>query len=77
MYGLAASNADGEAFTTTMIEVHGTYKYGTFILNESASGKPGSLIFITPKGDIINNAYYLENGGELWRYDPRLIYQRQ
>jgi hypothetical protein len=62
---LAASNADGEAFTTTMIEVHGTYKYGTFILNESASGKPGSLIFITPKGDIINNAYYLENGGEL------------
>lgn len=62
---LAASNADGKAFTTTTIEVHGTYKYGTFILNEGKYGDPGSLIFITPEGEVIDNAYYLENGGEL------------
>lgn len=61
---LAVSNADGKAFTTTMIEVHGTYKYGTFVVSEGSSSS-GSLVFITPKGEVIDNAYYLENGGEL------------
>ncbi|WP_018339193.1 DUF5074 domain-containing protein [Butyricimonas synergistica] len=61
---LAVSNADGKAFTTTMIEVHGKYKYGTFILNEG-SRSPGSLIFIDSKGEITNNVYQFENGGEL------------
>lgn len=61
---LAVSNSDGEAFTSTMIEVHGKYKYGTFVVSEGSSS-PGSLVFITPKGEVIDNAYYLENGGEL------------
>lgn len=51
---------------STSIEVHGKYKYGTFIINEGSMGKtPGSLIFINPKGEVTENAYYLENGGDL------------
>ena len=61
---ILASNTDGEAYVSTMIEVHGTYKYGTFVISEG-SNSPGTIIFISPKGEVIENAYYVENGGEL------------
>lgn len=59
-----ASNPEGYANSSTTIEVHGTYKYGTFVISEGSSA-PGTLVFITPKGEVIDNAYFRENGGEL------------
>ena len=61
---ILASNMDGETYVSTTIEVHGTYKYGTFVLSEG-SNAPGTIVFISPKGEVIENAYYVENGGEL------------
>ena len=61
---ILASNTNGEAYASTMIEVHGTYKYGTFVISEG-SRSPGTIVFISPKGEVIDNAYYVENGGEL------------
>ena len=61
---ILASNTNGEAYASTMIEVHGTYKYGTFVISEG-SRAPGTIVFISPKGEVIDNAYYVENGGEL------------
>ncbi len=58
---------------STSIEVHGKYKYGTFIVNESPMGSPGSLIFINPKGEVTDNAYYLENGGDLGKQSQDLF----
>ncbi len=61
---ILASNTDGEACASATIEVHGTYKYGTFIISEGSSS-PGTIVFISPKGEVIDNAYYVENGGDL------------
>lgn len=61
---ILASNTDGEAYASTEIEVHGTYKYGTFVISEGSSS-PGTIVFISPKGEVVENAYYVENGGEL------------
>lgn len=44
----------------------GKYKYGTFILNEGLIGTHGSLIYISPNGEITSNAYRNENGKNLW-----------
>lgn len=61
---LTAKNADGEHSATTSVEVYGKYKYGTFVLNEG-SGSNGTLIFISPKGDITDSIYYKANGSFL------------
>jgi|GEM_PF-167802 len=44
----------------------GKYKYGTFILNEGLIGTHGSLIYISPNGEITPNVYQYENGKYLW-----------
>lgn len=60
---LTAVNADGEVSAEASIEVYGKYKYGTFILNEGYNAASTStLIFISPKGNIIDSAYYKANG---------------
>lgn len=45
------------------IEVHGKYKYGTFILNESNAG--GFLNFIDEDGNLADSVFYRENGEKL------------
>lgn len=53
-----------EAIAQSTINVHGKYKYGTFVLSEG-SMSAGSLTFISPRGKVIDNAYELENGEKL------------
>ena len=64
---LTVSNAEqGEAAAKLDIDVYGKYKYGTFILNEGASlrgDKGGSLIFISPEGELVEMAFQKENNG--------------
>lgn len=64
---LTAKNSDGSTTKTATINVNpGKYKNGTFILNEGLILSHGSLIFISPEGDITPNAYFRENGKRLW-----------
>ena len=64
---LKVSNAEqGEAAAKLDLDVYGKYKYGTFILNEGASlrgDKGGSLIFISPEGELVEMAFQKENNG--------------
>ncbi len=63
---LTAKNSDGTTTKTATITVNpGKYKNGTFILNEGLMGTCGSLIFISPEGNITGNAYFIENGKRL------------
>lgn len=64
---LEAKNALGVASNQVEIEVYGRYREGAFVLNEGQMGKvPGSLIYISPKGDVvIDHAYEKENGSKL------------
>lgn len=61
---LKATNADGEVSAFSSIEVYGKYRYGTFILNEGSvlNGLTSTLIFISPKGEIMDSVYYRVNG---------------
>lgn len=46
--------------------MYGKYKYGTFILNEGAAwggDKGGYLIFISPKGELVEKVFQKENNG--------------
>ncbi len=64
---LTAKNSDGSTTKTATINVNpGKYKNGTFILNEGLIGTHGSLIFISPSGEITGNAYFRENGKYLF-----------
>ncbi len=56
--------AEGEVSAEIVLEVYGKYKYGTFVLNEGINKTTGSLIFISPKGVVMDSVYYKENGGE-------------
>lgn len=57
------STPDGGVSTTMMqIMVQGKYKHGTFVLNEgNMTDGTGTLIFISPKGEITDSAYYKVN----------------
>lgn len=58
-----ATNTDGSVHKTISITVQpGKYKYGTFILNEGLISTHGSLVYISPRGEITDDAYYRENG---------------
>lgn len=59
---LTVSNAD-TAFTqkADIIVREGKYKHGTFILNEGLMGTHGSLIYISPEGEITPNVYRAVN----------------
>ena len=60
---LTAKNSDGTTTKTATITVNpGKYKNGTFILNEGLVTTHGSLIYISPEGDITPNVYYKVNG---------------
>lgn len=64
---LTVSNAEqGEASAKLSIDVYGKYKYGTFVLNEGAAfggDKGGSLIFISPEGELTETVFQKENNG--------------
>lgn len=63
---LTATNADGDVSDNASVEIYEKYKYGTFILNEGAAlrgDKGGSLIFINPKGTVMDTVYRKENDG--------------
>lgn len=62
---LTAKNADGEQAANVSVDVYGKYKKGTFVLNEGQRGTNGSLIFISPKGVVTDNAYSKANGSLL------------
>ena len=52
----------GVSSTMLQINVQGKYKKGTFILNEgNMTDGTGTLIFISPKGEITDSAYYRVN----------------
>ena len=51
----------------------GKYKHGTFILNEGFVGTHGSLIYISPNGEITPNVYRYENGKYLWNLTQDLF----
>lgn len=60
---LISSNIDGQASASISIDVHGKYKYGTFVLNEgNMTTENGSLIFISEKGVATDSVYFKENG---------------
>lgn len=53
----------GEAKTAITVNVHGKYKHGTYILNEgNMTTEQGSLIFISPQGQLTDSAYWRVNG---------------
>lgn len=55
-----------EASTEISVEVYGKYKNGTFVINEGAvwgGDKGGYLIFISPQGEVVKNAFQTENNG--------------
>lgn len=59
---LSVSNADTTYTQNADIIVReGKYKHGTFILNEGLIATHGSLIYISPEGEITPNAYYAVN----------------
>lgn len=71
---LTASNSDGSTTHKAIITVNpGKYKYGTFILNEGLIGTHGSLIYISPGGEITPRAYQKENGKYLWELTQDLF----
>lgn len=58
------SNEGGVTFGTFDFSVYGKYRDGTFILNEgNMTTEYGSLIFISPQGDIVDSVYTKENNG--------------
>ena len=59
---LSSETAEGEARLT--VEVHEPFKYGTLVLNEGTSGKPGTLVFIDERGNVTPDAYGEANGGK-------------
>lgn len=56
------ATAGNQGLASTDIEVHGKYKYGTFVLNEGKTG--GFLNFISPDGVLTDNVFRLENDGK-------------
>lgn len=64
---LTATNSEGKYTQSVNITVNpGKYKHGTFILNEGLIGTHGSLIYISPSGEITPNVYHAVNGKYLW-----------
>ena len=64
---LTATNSEGKYTQSVNITVNpGKYKHGTFILNEGLIGTHGSLIYISPSGEITPNVYKAVNGKYLW-----------
>ena len=60
---LTASNQDKQAAAQVDVTVYGKYKYGTFILNEgNMTNETGTIVFISPKGKVMDSAYYRANG---------------
>lgn len=61
------SNAEqGETYDKLTVNVCGKYKYGTFILNEGSAwggDKGGFMVFISPEGEVVDNAFQTENDG--------------
>lgn len=74
---LKAINLDGENIATRSIQVYGKYRDGTFILNEGATwggDKGGKLIFITPKGALIDSVFNKENNGSFLGGTPQDLF---
>lgn len=68
---LTVTGEQGEkTITSSIINVCGKYKHGTFVLNEGSTN--GSLTFISPKGKVTENAYEKENGTKLGKYTQDL-----
>lgn len=64
---LTATDTSGSFTQTANITVNpGKYKHGTFILNEGLIATHGSLIYISPSGEITPNVYHAVNGKYLW-----------
>ncbi|MBD8388999.1 DUF5074 domain-containing protein [Dysgonomonas sp. BGC7] len=60
---VACSNDDNDTVDPPFV---GKYKDGTFILNEgNMTTENGSLIFISPQGEVTDSAYWRVNGTEL------------
>ena len=56
----------GESTSQAGVSVYGKYKYGTFILNEgNMSSENGSLIFISPTGQVTDSVYWKVNNSFL------------
>jgi hypothetical protein len=56
----------GESQNSLNINVYGKYKHGTFILNEgNMTTEQGSLIFISPNGEVTDSLYWRVNGSFL------------
>ena len=51
--------------TSKEITVLKSFAKGTFVLNEGALGSNGSLVYISPEGDVIADAYYEVNNMKL------------
>lgn len=63
---LVVNHDGGKTSAEITINVHGKYKYGTFILNEgNMTTENGFLSFISPSGEITDSVYYKENGNSL------------
>ena len=63
---LKGTNKETESIASVKVNVFGKYRDGTFILNEgNMTTENGSLIFISPNGQITDSVYYKENGSEL------------
>lgn len=61
---LTVATENQKESSTLSVTVYGKYKKGTFVLNEG-SNTPGSLIFISPENEIIDNAYFKVNDTHL------------
>lgn len=63
---LKCINEGGEKEATAQISVYGKYRHGTFILNEgNMTSENGTLIFISPKGQITDSVYIKTNNKTL------------
>lgn len=57
---------DGQTYPTSKeITVLKSFAKGIFVLNEGALGSNGSLVYISPEGDVIADAYYEVNNMKL------------
>lgn len=53
----------GQSVVQSKISVHGKYKYGSFILNEgNMTSEQGTVIFVSPEGQVTDSAYWHVNG---------------
>lgn len=68
-----ASEAGSQTQSINILVKEGKYKHGTFILNEGFVGTHGSLIYISPNGEITPNVYQHENGKYLWNLTQDLF----